>query len=327
MRNAQGGSIDNIQNLLEDLLMKLINDQKKSDADWAKEKARLDNRIATLENEISRLKTEIAKLNKEKQDNESKRDVSKKNIDQYTGQKNQDQTTLNELTVRRKTDRTNYESSVKEHGAIIGAIDQVIASLAKLRGSVSGIGRPTHVGATANENRDASWKAGVKKSFIEIVGDDEEANAFVELATEADQAALEKLVSLLNSIQRNTKKSLADDESSEAQSIASFNKLKTSLEGDILSLEALLKRQQVNLDAYIKKINELTLTINIRVSLLHSRELELKNTTNERVTKENQYNADKAHRTQEKATIQRLQKIVKDRIATMSKFLRSNVSK
>jgi len=326
MNQANGGRIESIQSLLEDLLMKLINDQKKADADWAKEKARLDNRITSLNDEIARLQAEIARLNKEKQDYEGKRDVSRKNIAQYTVQKTQDQTQLHDLVVRRQRDRTVYEASVKEHAAIIGAIEQVIAALARLRGSVSGIGKPTHVQAIANETRDAAWKAGVKKSFVEIVGDEEEANAFVELATEADQAALEKLIALLNDIERNTKKSLSDDESAEAASVASFNKLKATLEADINSLETLLKRQQANLDHYLKRINELTVTINIRTSLLHSRQLELKNTIQERQTKLNQYNADTAHRTQEKGTIQRLQRIVRERIATMSKFLRSNVN-
>jgi len=327
MKNAPGGKIENIQNLLDDLLMKLINDQKKSDDDWAKEKARLNSKISTLKLDISKLKAEIAKLNKTKVENEAKRDFSKKNIQQYTTQKTQDQTTLNDITARRKKDRQNYEASVKEHAAIIGAIEQVINELAKLRGSVSGVNKPSHVQAIANEKRDAAYK-GVKKSLIEIVGDDdEETNAFIELATEADQAALEKLIALLHNISRNAKKSLSDDESAEAKSLDSFKKLKTSLEGDIKSLENLLKRQHTNLDQYLKKINELTITINIRLSLQHSRENELKNTEVERSSKEQRYHADTAHRSKEKLVIQRVQKIVKERLAAMSHFLRSNVNK
>jgi len=328
MKNAPGGKIENIENLLDDLLMKLINDQKKAKENWTKEKARLNSRISTLKQDISKLKVEISKLNKVKSDNEAKRDASKRNIVQYTAQKTQDQTTLNDITARRKRDRQAYEASVKEHAAIIGAIEQVIAELSKLRGSISGVGKPKHMQAISNERRDAAWKAGVKKSFIEIIADDdEETNAFIELATEADQAALEKLIALLNNISRNTKKSLSDDERSEAQSLASFKKLKASLVGDIKSLENLLKRQHTNLDQYVKKINELTITINIRLSLQHSRETELKNTEVELRTKEQHYHADTAHRSKEKAVIQRVQKIVKERLAAMSHFLRSNVNK
>jgi septal ring factor EnvC (AmiA/AmiB activator) len=327
MKDANGGRIENIESLLDDLLIKLINDQKNADAAWNKEKARLDNKISNLNSEIARLTAEIAQLNKEKKDNEIKRDLSRRNIVQYTAQRLADQSQLKDLTVRRHRDRAIYEASVKEHAAIIGAIEQVVAALSKLRGSVSGIGKPKHVGAIANENRDAAWKAGVKKSFIEIVGDDEEINAFVELATEADQAALEKLIALLNNVERNTKKSLADDEAAETASVQSFNRLNANLNGDVSSLDSLLKRQQTNLDGYLKRINDLTLTINIRTSLLHSRQLELKNTIQERHDKLNQYNADTAHRTQEKTTIQRLQKIVKERLSTMSNFLIPHVNK
>lgn len=328
MRNAPtGGNVESIQNLLDELLMKLINDQKKADADWAKEKSRLDQRIAALETEIAKLKAEIAQLQKEKADNETKRDLSRRNLVQYTAQRTQNQNSLNEIETRRKSDRKNYEQSVHEHAAIIGAIEQVIAALAKLRGSVSGIGKPTHVGAIGNETRDAAWKAGIKKSFIEIAVDEDEANAFVELATEADQAALEKLIALLENIHRNTKKSLRDDENTEAQSVSSFTRLKAGLEADTRGLDALLKRQQANLDHYLKRITDLTLTINIRTSLLNSRILEHKNTVAERLQKLNQYNNDTAHRAQENKTIRRLQKIVKERLASMSKFLRANVNK
>jgi len=327
MKNAPGGKIEGIQNLLDDLLMKLIKDQEKSDAAFTKEKARLTSKISSLKLDISKLKLEIAKLTKIKVDNESKRDTSKKNIVQYTSQKTSDQTTLNDITSRRKTDRQNYEASVKEHAAIIGAIEQVISELGKLRGSVSGVNKPAHMQAIANEKRDAAYK-GVKKSLIEIIGDDdEETNAFIELATEADQAALEKLIALLNSISRNTKKSLSDDERSEAQSLASFGKLKASLEGDMKSLTNLLKRQNTNLDQYVKKINELTITINIRLSLQHSREMELKNTQTELGTKTTRYHADTAHRNKEKAVIQKVTAIVKERLAAMSHFLRSSVNK
>lgn len=325
MKGANGGRIENIQSLLDDLLMKLINDQKRADGDWQKEKLRLDNRITSLQDEISKLQAEIAKLNNEKKNNEAKRDESRRNIAQYEAQRDQDRVQLRELMTRRKQDRDNYEASVKEHAAIVAAIDQVVVALSKLRGSVSGIGRPDHVRAISNEQRDAAWRAGIKKSFVEIVGDDDEANAFVELATEADQAALERLVALLNDIQRNTKKSLADDEAAEGASLQSYNKLKGNLESDIQNLENLLKRQRANLESYLKTINELTITLNIRTSLLHSRELENKNTIQERLTKLNQYNADTTHRTQEKGTIQKLQTVVKERLVTMSKFLRANV--
>jgi len=203
----------------------------------------------------------------------------------------------------------------------------VISELAKLRGSIAGVGKPKHVGATSHETRDAAWKASQKAKFVEIFNNEEEAQAFVELATEADQQALEKLIALLNNIERNAKKSLGDDENHERSSEDTFRKLTASLNSDVTSLNGTLKKQRENLNGYIRKINELTITIKIREDLLASKKKDLHSTKEERRNKENQYNADKKKRDEEKRVIQKVQKIVSERLARMSQYLRSNVNK
>jgi len=233
---------------------------------------------------------------------------------------------LNSLKLRRKADKANFRNSVRDHTAVIGAIDQVLASLIKLRGSISGIGKPKHVREIEQEKRDAKWKAGLKKSFVQIVGDEVEAAAFAELATEADQSALEKLIGLINQIQTNVKKSLADDEAHEKNSRAIYKKLKTTLEKDNIVLNTTLAKQNANLTKYKKRINDLTVTIKIRRSLLKTRKTELANTKTERMQKEARYNRDKKKRAEEDTIIRKLQKIVKDRLARMSQFLRSKVN-
>jgi chromosome segregation ATPase len=326
LEKSQGGKIENIQALLEDLIVKLINDQKSSDVAWGKERTRLDNKIRDLELQITKLRAEIAALRREKASFEARRTRSIANIAQYQAQLVANTNTLNTLAIKRKQDQSNYKASQRDHSAMIGAIDQVIANLRKLRGSISGIGKPSHVGAIASEKRDAAWKAGIKKSFVEIVGNDEEAAAFAELATEADQNALSKLIALLKRINRNVKKSLADDEAYEKESRATYRRLRVTLKQDNAVLTTTLARQRANLERYIKRINELTVTIKIRVDLLKSRRQELKNTRQERLTKEARYNSDKKKRNQEKSIINKLQRIVKDRLARMSQFLKSKTN-
>jgi chromosome segregation ATPase len=323
LEKTQGGKIENIENLLSDLLAKLIQQQKQSKVAWGKEKNRLLNKIRVLETEISKLKSEIAALRKERTSFRVRRARSEENIKQYTQQSIANTNALNDLTLKRKQDRTNYQASVRDHSAIIGAIDQVVASLRRLQGSISGIGKPSHVGSIGQERRDAAWKGGIKRSFAEIVDSDEEATAFAELATEADQSALAKLIALLNQIQRNVKKSLADDEAYEKESRATYRRLKTTLIKDNIVLKAALEKQRANLARYKKKINELTVTIKIRVELLRSREQELRNTRTELQTKEARYQRDKKKRAEENAIIRKLQRIVKQRLAKMSQFLRS----
>jgi len=307
--------------------VKLINDQKKSDIAWGKEKARLEKRIRELGLEISKLQAELAALRKEKASFEVRLAKAKKNIIQYKAQSVANTNALNSLTLKRKQDKANYNASVRDHAAIIGAIDQVVGNLNKLKGSISGIGKPSHVGAIAQEKRDKAWKKGIKSSFAEIVGNDEEAAAFAELATEADQDALAKLIALLNRIKENVTKSLADDEAYEKESRSTYKRLKVTLEKDNAVLKTTLAKQRANRNKYQKKINELTVTIKIKHDLLKNRKVELKNTKKELLEKEASYNRDRKKRSEEKVIIRKLQKIVKDRLSRMSQFLRSKANK
>src|SRR5262249_46673958 len=150
----------------------LIKDQKKSDIWWGKENARLTKKIRALDLEISKLQAELARLKKEKANFQVRLAKARKNIKQYKAQRVANVNALNTLTLKRKQDKANYAASVRDHSAIIGAIDQVIVKLNRLKGSIAGIGKPAHVGAIAQEKRDAAWKAKMKKSFVEIVGDD-----------------------------------------------------------------------------------------------------------------------------------------------------------
>jgi hypothetical protein len=326
MEKTQGGKIENIQALLDDLLAKLIQDQKNCDVSWGKEKAALQAKIRSLEIEISKLESEIASLRRERVSFRTRKARSENNIKQYTAQLVANRNTLNTLTLKRRQDKANFRASVRDHSAIIAAIEQVVARLVKLRGSISGIGKPSHVGAVAQEKRDAKWKAGIRTKFAEIVGSDEEATAFAELATEADQNALERLIALLNRIGQNVRKSLGDDQAYEQESRVTYKKLKVTIVKDNAVLQATLVKQRANLDRYNKKIISLTLTIKIRVSLLKSRRTELAQTRKTLLEKENRYQRDKKKRAQENAIIRKLQRIVKDRLARMSQFLRTKAN-
>jgi len=220
LEKAPGGKIENIESLLTDLLSKLVAEQKKADEVWAKEKKRLDAKIKHLELDIATLEGEIAKLKRKRVVFKLKKEKSEKNIKQYKRQRVADVNTLNQLKLNRRADHASYDISLKDHTAIIAAIDQVVADLTKLKGSIAGVAKPSFVHSIAAERRD---QAALKAKFVEIF-DDEEAQAFVELATEADQAALDRLIALLNNIKRNVKKSLANDERHEAKSKAVYKK-------------------------------------------------------------------------------------------------------
>jgi len=326
LEKTQGGRIENITSLLDDLLSKLILDQKRDDVAWGKEKARLDKLINDLTLEISRLQAEISSLRKERAGLKAKVTTAISNIAQFEAQRVANTKSLNDLTVKRKQDKANFKASVRDHAAVIGAIEQVIANLEKLRGSVAGIGKPAHVRSTAQEKRDKKWKDKMKKSFVQIVGDDVEASAFAELATEADQSALDKLINLLNRIMANVKKSLGDDEKYEKESRAIYKRLKVTLTKDNEVLDTSLTKQRANKANYEKRITDLSVTIKIRKGLLVTRGREKGIQIQSRFMKENAYNRTKKERDQQEKVIRKLQRIVKDRLARMSQFLKSKVN-
>jgi len=323
LEKSPGGKIENIQALLKDLLNKLNDEQIASDKKWAETKKRLNALILKLGVKIAKLEGEIAKLKQHLVWNLKKKAQSIKNIAQYKKQKTADINTLNQLKLKRRADHASYDISMKDHSAIIAAIDQVVASLLKLKGSIAGVAKPSFVKSIAAERRD---QAALKAKFVEIFDDDAEAQIFVELATEADQAALDRLIALLNNIKRNVQKSMNDDERHEAKSKTIYKKLKLSLSNDVTVLKTTIKKQKARLDKYVKNINEINLKLDVRQKLLKSRQTELANAKKEYINKENTYIAERKQRKREMKVIRKVQTIVEDRLATMKKFLRSKVN-
>lgn len=361
MTLANAGSIDEVKKLLTDLLYKLNSDQIQADKDWAKLNKQLTDKINRLTQEIAELETQIALDEAEKKKNEKLRDQSIVNLAQYQAQlrHNMDALTFNDEN--RKKDIEEYRKSVQEHGDVINAIEAVIRELKKLTGSVSGKARPTHVSEIAAEKRDREYAAAksaqpaarksgnrrpaprpatrpagkpagkpsksktdkLKKSFIELTGDEAEAQLFLEMATSADQRQLMKLIQLLQSLSLSTKKSLNDDEAHERKSLKTYNQLKDSLTADNKKLDAAIAEQTKNLAHYKSEVARLSKKIAEEKILLESKKVEKRVTIKQRQDAENQYKHDKAERDSERKIIQKLQKVVEERLANMSKFLRS----
>jgi len=170
---------------------------------------------------------------------------------------------------------------------------------------------------------EAPVDAALATAFSQLTRDQSELMIFAQLATSADQEALAKLIKMLNDLSDATKNSLNSDEAHEAESVNSYNSLKTVLLADNEKLEKLTKEQNDNLIHYQDEVKRLGTKIDEQTTLQVSKEAERAATIKERTDKETQYNTDKAERNNEKTVIARLQKIVKERLASMSKFLRS----
>lgn len=318
------GSINDVQKLLDDLLFKLNKDQEDADKEWEKTNKTLTEKIENLKAEIETLRVKIAELEKEIADYKQKIATGNENLKQYNEDVAKNTKTLADLEATRKADNEAYKKAVQEHSDVINAIQAVVAELSKLKGSVSGVAKPTHVEEIAAEKRDREYKESLKTAFVQVTRDEQEAMIFAELATSADQAALGKLIGLLNDLENSVKKSLNDDEANEQASKATYQNLHDALVADNEKLAKLIVEQTNRIKEYTEKVAKLEVTLQETQKLKDNKEHELKLTIKERQDKENQYNSDKAERASEKAVIQRLQKIVQERLNNMSKFLRSN---
>lgn len=341
------GSIDEIQKLLNDLLFKLNQDQQTADTEWKKAKTELDAHIEDLSGRINSTNAQIALDTAEKQKNADLSAKAKVNLDQYNSQLVSNDAALQKNEDNRKKDEEEYKKSVQDHNDVINAVDAVISELSKLEGSVSGVNRPDSItDLTDAEKRDAAWMAAhpkskaqvnaqagnsahvnaqaqVQASFVQLTKDETEAMIFAQLATKADQEALQKLISLLNGLADKTKESLNEDQEKEDASKKTYQRLKAALTADNANLNKNIDEETKNKATYDDNVKKLGVKINGEQALVVSMTAEMKATIAERDAKEKQYLADKAERDNERVVIKRLQEIVKQRLANMSKFLRA----
>ncbi len=319
-----GGDISSIRKLLSQLFFKLTQDQRKSDKRWKKTNKRLSRTIRRLGKKIKKLGIEISILSRRRAKLRKKVKKVNKNLRQYRKQIGANRSEIKSLNLKRKNDKGDFKRSRRNHLAIINAIGQVVRELKKLIGSISGRGKPAHVKAISQEKRDKAWLKRHKKAFMQITKDEQETLEFVQMATQADQRALARLIRLLNKLKRNAKKSYNADTRAERGSKNTYRKLLKTLNSDIRKLGRMILQSNRNKKKYNTKIRRLTRRIGSKKSFRKASIKERKARIAERRIKKGQYLKDKKQRGDEEKVIRKLQKIVKTRLANMSAFLRKH---
>jgi len=229
------------------------------------------------------------------------------------------------LDMKRNMDKAIYNDNVYNHQNLLMALDQVMIALKKLKGSISGIGIPAHMVKIAAEKRDFDWKKEHGGALLQIFSK-EDIDNFVQVATEADQEGLSKLLGLLEQLRRATAKSLSDDDEMEKRSARDYKVLRNQLSADIEKLESTLIKQKRNLVAYKSLRNSLKVEITEKTNLRKKNEEFLKQTIKLRHEEWMKYEDEKRQRNREKSIISRLQKIVNERLAKMSDFIKKRVN-
>lgn len=323
--NAKGGKIESIQNLITQLYNKLLTEQIRANKDWYERERVLNSTIYDTKNLVLRLTEQIASSQKKLAVTNQKISRAQKNVKQYTYQYDQERTMVIKLNMKRNVDHDVYKTNVYNSQNFLLALDQVMIALRKLRGSISGVNRPGHVNEINAESRDRQWKKVHGAALMQIFSEGE-IDDFVQIATEADQDGLSKLLGLLARLYQSAQKSLDDFEQDEVRSKKTFNFLITQLSSDVNKLESLISRQKNNLTAYLSYRNSLVVEIKEKNNLKVKNEEFLKQTVETRRVELLKFEADIRARNREKLVIRRIEKIVNEKLAKMNAFVKSRVN-
>ena len=322
--NASGGKIETIQHLITEMYDKLLMDQKHADKDWYERERFLNGTIYDTNNLIIRLSEQISASQKNLAVTNSKISKGDTNIKQYSGQFIQEKNLVVNLEIKRNQDHSIYKDNVYNNQNMLMALDQVMIALRKLRGSVAA-NRPGHVKEIQSEQRDRNWKKEHGGALMQIFSQ-EEIDNFVEIATEADQDGLTKLLALLEALRKSSNKSLIDFDSDEHHSHKSYNLLMSKLKFDISKLEGIIQRQKNNLQAYISSRNSLNVEISEKINLRTRNQQFMTQTLEIRRVQKLKYESDARGRNKEMLIIKRLEKIVKEKLAKILEIVKRNVN-
>jgi hypothetical protein len=323
--NAKGGKIESIQNLITDLYNKLLTDQVRANKEWYERERLLNSTIYDTKTLVLKLSEQITVSERKLAVTNQKIGRAQRNVKQYTQQYNQERTMVINLNIKRNEDKAAYKTNVYNSQNLLLALDQVMIALRKLKGSISGVNRPGHVAESNSEARDRNWKKQHGSALLQIFSEAEIDN-FVQIATQADQDGLSKLLGLLLNLYSSAQKSLDDFERDEVQSKKSFNVIINNLTTDIQKLENLITRQKNNLTAYNSYRNSLVVELKEKKKLKAQNEEFLKQTVEQRRVELLRFEADMRSRNREKMVIRRIEKIVNEKLARMNAFVKSRVN-
>jgi septal ring factor EnvC (AmiA/AmiB activator) len=207
-------------------------------------------------------------------------------------------------------DSFDYEARMAEHKAVIAAIDEAIAEMNGLVGSVAGEG--------IHDNSERISAETAVGAFAQI-------KALSKLASKADQGAVAKIVALLEDIKGNLEASVADENQGQVMAEEDYNALKSAIEATLADLtlaQTNLTNKKADLEGKIAT-QETRLAENEEALRVATEALAAK--TRQCDEWETKYNNDKAKRIEELDIVQQCRAIFTDESMQFSKFLSDRV--
>jgi SMC interacting uncharacterized protein involved in chromosome segregation len=252
--------------MLNDLKGQLSSDQANDTSLFEAKFEEFNKHIEKLTDEINQLQTEIEDLVVEIARLTGLIAQADKNIAAFKDRISNLDTLLSQVTVANQNDNKYYNEKISELKRVYAAFGQVIEKLQKLVGSISAVGIYSHINMTDSEKRDTEWAQAnmtpEAKSFLQIEsGTNEMTNMikklskqydnFLEMTVTADQAALNKLITILTAIQDETLSQKSATETHLNDINAQFAELKKNVEDEIALNKQSLQKQEENRLTYI----------------------------------------------------------------------------
>lgn len=321
---------------LNELKTQLNNDQENDTTLFNTKSTEFNNHIQKLAEEIQKLTEEILALEAEIERLAGLIEVANKNIASFQERITNLEQLLVTMAEANVDDNKYYNQKIEELERLYQAFTRMIEKLNKLKGSVSAVNKYEHINATESELRDIAWKKAHENqenpsfveqkkflSFLQITNQETNKLAlklakqytnFLESTLNADQAALEKLVSILTAIQDETlvKKSSTIEHLNDIN--ARYGELKTSTEDEVAQNKESLKKQTENRDEYVaakaKAEDEKRMKEERRDLLINEKAI------NEKLLADlqNTHEKEKAARAEEIKVVNMLQRIVEKRL-------------
>jgi len=213
LSSAKGEDATEVLSMLNNLKNQLQTDQENDDQTFRAKDTEFQEHIDKLTAEIAKLDGEIKALAARIIELEGLINQANLNIQSFNDRINSLTETLIDLENKFKSDKKYYEEKIAGLKVLVSKLEDVISKLKQMIGSVSGVGKYEHIGATDSEKRDIAWKAEQRASFLQIrkLVPDQYSN-MVELSMNADQGALEKLLGILSGFSKEASAEIVSKE-------------------------------------------------------------------------------------------------------------------
>jgi predicted nucleic acid-binding Zn-ribbon protein len=246
LTSSKGEGVEDVLKMLGDLRNQLNQDQKNDDNTFNAKNSEFNAHIKKLAEEIAQLASEIAALEARIEELANLIAQAIINIESFQDRIGNLTQTLVDLKQKLEDDTTYYTKKANGLAELNSKLLVVNEKLGKLIGSASGANVFNHINLTESEKRDIAYREEqAKTSFIQLSKSLPLAPELVELTLQADQKALQRLMSIISKFASEALDEKAEAERKLQEAKETYEILKKSMEEEIeLNKQAMAKQEE-----------------------------------------------------------------------------------